>query len=228
MTILVVGARPNSLGSAVCERLADEGYVYETAGISGETWEMDINDQADIKSVLNAVKPSQIVCTVGINQPKGLREDGLWEAMSLSANANYIGPIILLQEWLQMLDNNDTIGTDSPRQFVAISSNSAHIARRNSISYCASKAALSMALRCAAREIAGEGRLVYGYEPGLIAGTPMSADSAAQFDGPLHRMYGVGAQGLFAYSLAEIIVDNLKHPSMALNGAMIRLDAGEQ
>lgn len=229
MTVLVVGSRPNSLGSAVRDVLQEKGYRVATAGVSGEMFAMDINDQADIKHVMHAVRPAQIVCTAGINESYSLRAEGLWAGMGFMANVNYIGPIVLLQEWLSMLDHEmDITSNMASKQFVAISSNSAHIARRQSIAYCASKAALSMAIRCAAREIAGEGRLVYGYEPGLLSGTPMTAASAAQFTGSLHRMPGIAEDGLSPRAMAGLIVNNLHNPSLALHGTMLRLDAGEQ
>jgi len=228
MTVLVVGARPLSLGSAVRDLLQNKGLRVATAGISGEAHHLDILDQKEIASVLNAVRPSQVVCTAGINESFTLRAEGLWGGMHQSALVNYLAPIQMLAEWVHMLESTEQGMTPSPKQFVAISSNSAHIARRGSMAYCASKAARSMALRVAARELAGEGKLVYGYEPGLLAGTPMTSQSADDFPGALHRMPGVKPMGLSVSDFAATIVANLTHPNQALHGTMLRLDAGEQ
>lgn len=228
MTVLVVGSRPNSLGSAVRDLLQNRGLRTATAGVSGEMFHMDITDPARIAETINAVRPSQVVCTVGINESFSLRAEGLAGGLEKHLAVNTTGVISLLQEWLHMMETTEVGTTYRPKQFVAISSNSAHIARRQSIAYCASKAALSMALRCAAREIAGEGYLVYGYEPGLLAGTPMTAGSVDAFPGALHRMPGVKPEGLSTLDFANTIVANLIHPNLALHGTMLRLDAGEQ
>jgi NAD(P)-dependent dehydrogenase (short-subunit alcohol dehydrogenase family) len=228
MTVLVVGSRPSSLGSAVRDILQNKGLKVATAGVSGEQFYMDIVDPRGMAEVLNAVRPAQIVCTAGINESYSLRAEGLSHGMEAHFIVNALGPILLLQEWVHMLESTEVGTMPGPKQFVAISSNSAHIARRQSIPYCASKAALSMALRCAARELAGEGMLVYGYEPGLLAGTPMTSQSADAFPGALHRMYGVKPEGLSVMDFANTVVANLTHPNLALHGTMLRLDAGEQ
>jgi NAD(P)-dependent dehydrogenase (short-subunit alcohol dehydrogenase family) len=189
---------------------------------------LDVLEREQIAHVINAVRPSQVVCTAGINVPFSLRAEGMPGGMEAHFAVNALGPMQVLQEWVHMLESTEVGTMPGPKQFVAISSNSAHIARRQSIAYCASKAALSMALRCAAREIAGEGMLVYGYEPGLMAGTPMTAGSADAFPGALHRMPGVKPDGLSTLDMAGTIVANLTRPNMALHGTMLRLDAGEQ
>jgi NAD(P)-dependent dehydrogenase (short-subunit alcohol dehydrogenase family) len=228
MTVLVVGSRPDSLGSAVRDMLQNKGLRTATAGVSGEMFYMDITSETNVAEVINAVRPSQVVCTAGINESFSLRAEGLMGGLSRSLQVNTIGVVSLLQEWVHMLESTEVGTMKVNKQFVAISSNSAHIARRESLAYCASKAALSMALRCAARELAGEGYLVYGYEPGLLAGTPMTAASADAFPGALHRMYGVKPEGLSTLDFARTIVANMTSPNLALNGTMLRLDAGEQ
>lgn len=228
MTVLVVGSRPGSLGSAVRDILQNKGLRVATAGISGEELYCDVMSTTDTADVMNAVRPSQVVCTVGINEAYSLRADGFLGGVAEHLDVNLMGPIRLLQYWVHMLESTEVGTMPGPKQFVAVSSNSAHIARRQSLAYCASKAALSMALRVAARELAGEGLLVYGYEPGLLAGTPMTAGSADAFPGPLHRMPGVKPEGLSVRDFAATIVANLTHPNQALHGAMLRLDAGEQ
>jgi NAD(P)-dependent dehydrogenase (short-subunit alcohol dehydrogenase family) len=228
MTVLVVGSRPGSLGTAVRDLLQNRGLRVVTAGVSGEMFHMDITDPVRIAETINAARPSQVVCTAGINESYSLRAEGLTGGMEKHLAVNATGVVSLLQEWVHMLESTEVGTMMRLKQFVAISSNSAHIARRQSIAYCASKAALSMALRCAAREIAGEGMLVYGYEPGLLAGTPMTAGSADAFPGALHRMPGVKPEGLSTMDFASTIVANLIHPNLALHGTMLRLDAGEQ
>ena len=119
-----------------------------------------------------------------------------------------------------------------PGHFVAISSNSAHIARSGSAPYCASKAALSMAIRAEARDLARSYDLhtviAYTYEPGWLEGTAMSNDVASRYPGMQpHRMLGLDA-GLPPSRLAGMIAYNLRHCGRELNGCVLRVDAGEQ
>jgi hypothetical protein len=86
-----------------------------------------------------------------------------------------------------------------------------------------------MALRVAARELAGKVQ-VWGYEPGLLAGTPMTQASAQAFgpgDALLHRMKGVHPQGLPVHDLARRVVADVADFSVAQNGLLVPFDADE-
>jgi len=61
----------------------------------------------------------------------------------------------------------------------AISSEAAITPMRTSLSYCASKAALNMAIRCAAREL-GEDWVITGIMPTAVAGTRMTNHDITQ------------------------------------------------
>lgn len=135
-------------------------------------------------------------------------------------------PLLIAQEWhLQLKD----VARDVTRRrtFSAVSSNSAHIARRSSLAYCASKSALSMGLRVMARELAGSPFLVFGYEPGLVRGTRMSQETEATFGPAATRMPGASA-GLHVADVADQIVALVCTASLASNGILYRMDAGEQ
>ncbi len=85
-----------------------------------------------------------------------------------------------------------------------------------------------MALRVRAREERAERVTIYGYEPGLLYGTPMTAKAEAAFGGPLTRMKPVGLdRGAKVADLAQLIVGNLGHQGAALNGTLIPYDADE-
>lgn len=228
-TLLVVGAKKDGLGRYIRDTalaLFGPGTVPEaeqwtvaTAGVSGEDYELDLTGDANrMVELLDALKPDHIVCTVGINEPRSNKLAG-WYEKHFSVNCT--GPMRLLEAWLMIAE-----ASANTKHYVAISSNSAHIARTASDAYCASKAALSMALRCKARALAGNPVLVYGYEPGLLSGTGMTQESRQRFSGPLHRMPGV-AVGLSPYRLAGMVVRNLTHGDVELNGCMLRVDAGE-
>lgn len=223
MTTLIFGARPGSLGEAIRFALQDEHVSVITAGLNDdgglhENLLCDVTNGQQVVKVLDEVWPDKIVITVGINEPKGLYEGGYHRALQRAFAVNCAAPMFVLDMALKMLPELT--------QVVVISSNSAHIARTNSGPYCTSKAALSMAWRVAARE--REGRpLIYGYEFGLLAGTPMTRQSAADFTGPLSRMKGA-PDGLTVGGAAQVVASNLMHPWHGLNGTMLRLDAGEQ
>jgi NAD(P)-dependent dehydrogenase (short-subunit alcohol dehydrogenase family) len=233
--VLVVGAAPDSLGSAVVGEMFScewEFGTIHTAGISEEFIKLDLLHSARIGEVLTEVKPDIVVCTVGMNMVTEIMDSYLATKMSTSFGVNVTGPMELLRHFITSPVRPEREG--NIKKFVAISSNSARIARRNSVAYCASKAALSMALRVAARELAGDGRVaVWGYEPGLLDGTPMTEQIKASFGYgtpgvALHRMPGVPPRGLPPADLARRIVQDLATFSYAHNGLLIPFDAGEQ
>lgn len=241
-TLLVVGARPGSLGAAIAdEALKNYDHVIGrifTAGISGEgeALQCDVRNVNSIKDCLAEAKPTYVVCTVGVNQPHSLRHAGIGLTMHDAFSANVIGPMEMLHRFITSPTRHpDQHEGEYRRRFVAISSNSARIPRTTSAPYCASKAALSMALRVAARELAADqwAPLVWGYEPGLLAGTPMTQATLEQFGTPafnaqpLHRMKGVPAQGLPVAELAERVMADVVYGSPGLNGCIFSFDAGE-
>jgi len=228
--VLVVGAATDSLGSAIVDEMFACDWEFgtiHTAGINEEFIKLDLLHSARIGEVLTEVKPDIVVCTVGMNMTTEIMDAYLAAKMSTSFGVNVTGPMELLRHFLASPVRPEREG--NTKKFVAISSNSARIARRNSVAYCASKAALSMALRVAARELAGDGRVaVWGYEPGLLDGTPMTEETRRQFSGELHRMPGVPPEGLPPADLARRIVQDLATFSYAHNGLIIPFDAGEQ
>lgn len=219
-TLLVVGARKKSIGHAVAKMWADmfDGKVV-TAGISGdEDMHVDLENPADISRLIREVNPTRIVCTVGMNESFedwGETGGAFPDWMTRHLHVNVTLPMSLLGVWLEY---------ELPKgaQFVAISSNSAHIPRSQSMAYCSSKAALSMAIRCAARDVgkAGIDLAVYGWEPGLVKGTQMSGERGGT------RMLGL-PEGMPRRALAQQIVNALAFGGTEYNGVLIRLDAGE-
>jgi NAD(P)-dependent dehydrogenase (short-subunit alcohol dehydrogenase family) len=239
--VLVVGASSGlSLGNAIVNELADSewgfGRIY-TAGITDEEIRLDLLRSPRISEVLAQCRPDIIVCTVGINQPIDITDAFLAAKMHNSFQTNVTGPMDLLRHFIVSPVRPER--GDAVKKFVAISSNSARIARRNSVAYCASKAALSMALRVAARELAPGGSVaVWGYEPGFLDGTPMTEEVLKAFYDKgvdvarpgvaMHRMPGVPPEGLPPADLARRIVQDLATFSYAHNGLIIPFDAGEQ
>ncbi len=240
MRLLVVGAAQGSLGSAVAAEAERQCIRVVTAGVQRDGFHEHYLDvtrpMGDVVNTLRTIGPfTHVVCTAGVNKQAHLSEaEGVVTARMYSHMlVNAIGPICLLESWMNLLKKSD-LPSHWQGQFVAISSNSAQVARSSSAPYCASKAALSMAIRCAARELAVSQQrwrrlLVYGYEPGWIEDTPMSNRilKGLPDETPPHRIPG-GGIGVSKEHLASLVVRNLLMPSQMLNGCMMRLDGGEQ
>lgn len=231
MKVMVVGAKPNSLGEALCISLAQRGYTPVPAGVAGEEVYLDIVRQEwhAMRAVLDSVRPVDVLCTVGVNYASmGIRDLEGWYGEHFHVNC--VGPMKLLDTFQSWCEEPRNRQRSTSNHAVVVSSNSAHVPRTQSAAYCASKAALSMAVRCKAREWARQDSSViaYGYEPGLLAGTPMTEETRGRVGGdvPLHRMPGIGPEGLSVARLASMMVDNLKG-GRELNGCMFRVDAGE-
>jgi NAD(P)-dependent dehydrogenase (short-subunit alcohol dehydrogenase family) len=219
-SLLVIGAAPGSLGQRIAQVAEEEsGFVVRTAGISGETYELDfLNRRPFSESLEQFMRSCNVVCTVGVNV----------ESFETSFAVNAGVQMHLCKIWAEMRRNNWFPMVD---HWVSIGSNSADIARGGSAAYCASKAGLRQGMRCLARDFA---RLqlpvsVYGYDPGWINDTPMSDSVSERFSpgSKMHRM--IGQDGLEKDFLARMIVNNiLTSTGRELNGCWMRIDAGEQ
>jgi len=233
--LIVVGANNGNLGDQIVKiakiskmtraRWVVRGFdVSPDRGIDREY--LDLNNRRMVVSALEDLSPTDIICTVGVNEA----EDEMYDVLrSLEDHylVNVIGPMTLLTEALNIWRRGVEPGQHSGFNFVVVSSNSAHVARSRSAGYCSSKAALSMAVRCVARREAGGSTSVWGYEPGFMSGTPMSDKTADQFHGqPLHRI--PGGNSLSASDVAHQIVRDVSFASDSMNGCMIRIDGGEQ
>lgn len=231
-SMLVVGAQPLSLGWHITRAARHEGWSVTTAGISGEEDipRFDITKPLHRHNVLkNGMRFDAIVCTAGINiSGSMLGSPHTWDYdLERMLTVNAAGPLALLRQWVDAMTSQGVAMYG--RSFVAVSSNSAHVARSQSAGYCASKAALSMGLRCAARELAETGLNVWGVEPGWIKGTPMSERVQERLgpDVAPHRI--PGDRSLRPEWLAEFIINNINPVSRSpLNGCMMRIDGGEQ
>lgn len=224
--LLVIGADIDSLGAWIVKTASDDDWGFDeivTAGISNEDYPMNVVHSVGIRERLADIQPSHIICTVGVNDPASIQDPYLPTTMNSSFAVNCIGPMEVLRHFLNL-----PAPSPAKKVFVAISSNSAHIARRGSIAYCATKAALSMALRVAAREEAGKRAYIWGYELGLLAGTPMTNAVAERYPNqPISRIPGA-AGGLSVGMVADKVLSDVAGAFIGLNGCMIRMDGGDQ
>lgn len=244
-SLLVVGARPGSIGEVIAQRAEKEGFFVGTAGLSKhEHFPLDVQRSEMIRDVVHVQPWHHVICTAGVNLEGGVSGTGWLGQVANSHRVNFMGPLILLSEWCRYWRDILDVGENLPAKevdvravirpeylhFAAISSNSAHIARSKSLGYCTSKAALSMAVRCVAREMATHpaGFVIYGYEPGWVDATPMSDSVQNRLDARdvvPHRI--PGARTLKKDRLAAMVVHNLMLGG-SLNGCVLRVDGGEQ
>jgi NAD(P)-dependent dehydrogenase (short-subunit alcohol dehydrogenase family) len=238
--LLVIGAQPESLGAWIREIAAAGDWKVTTAGISGyEDIEFDITSWRQSRRFFNGEPWHSIVCTAAINLEGPITSEELHHTIMSQMAVNAVGIMDLCHWWADWWLNNldetfmnpgiepEDVTPIYPLHFVAVSSNSSHIARRNAVGYCMSKAALSMGIRCAARDLGNTWLNVYGYEPGWLSGTPMSKAVEARLgDKPTNRI--PGNRTVDPAALAHMIVRNLNNPFSSLNGCMLRLDGGEQ
>lgn len=227
MKVLIIGARPDSLGEHVRRAAVESEYSVVTAGVTEEDvhWDATIGDTAGL---IELTRPDHVICTLGINFMDEPFSYSLDMAHQLTVNA--VVPMMLLSAWARYYSAGYPSGQllSETHHFVVIGSNSASIARSSSAAYCMSKAALAQGVRVASRSLArtNPGLSVYGYEPGLLEGTPMTAATASGFlDKELHRM--PTGKAIDTEWLAKLIVFNLRSGTN-LTGCMLRIDQGEQ
>jgi NAD(P)-dependent dehydrogenase (short-subunit alcohol dehydrogenase family) len=243
--LLVIGASdPYSLG-ARCESEADKsGFwgVVETAGIDPEeTFSLNVMDRIQVLDFFNTTPYNfhDVICCAGINiasdlnkpfgglsyvDDKYVDDPKFSTAIHDQLIVNALGPMIVFEQWRRYWKDLDE--ETSRFNFVAISSNSAHIARSGSTGYCMSKAALSMGIRCVARACAEESFNIWGYEPGFLIDTPMSRKSVKMFGSNPHRI--PGNRTIETQELAERIISDIRSGHSWLNGCLLRTDGGEQ
>lgn len=229
--MLVIGAQPGSLGEAIALQ-ADffiSGIQVRTTGVSGyedETWP---ENPDNIQSGYFSSGPfTDVVCTIGVNVESVVGTSTFGSSIETSLSINALAPLLAAEAWLESIRRVAESRPLEMFQFVAISSNSAQIPRSMSVGYCASKAALTMGMRCLARQVADIRNVsLFVYEPGWIEDTPMSEAVMERIGSlPAHRIPGQ-RKGIRKSELVNMICDDLYLASPLLNGTVRRVDGGE-
>jgi NAD(P)-dependent dehydrogenase (short-subunit alcohol dehydrogenase family) len=180
----VIGASGYNLGITVAD-VAEEMMDYEFVHTTDT--EVDVMNQDLLIRHLTKLREKSpytgidIAYCAGINLLDAIEdvdEVNLWQTFGV----NVMGFIKVLQALVKVYyrDNTDWLkgfasGTHPQivSNVVAVASDAARVPMRNSITYCASKAALVQAVRVAGRELAPYVR-VNAISPGIIDGTPMT------------------------------------------------------
>jgi NAD(P)-dependent dehydrogenase (short-subunit alcohol dehydrogenase family) len=216
----------SGIGAAVADRIRYSGNGPQTLLLTDEN--VDVTEPFALMRYIGRHKPiHEVVFCAGVNHPEMIG-DGLTHKARITFDVNVVG-------FLNVLDQLRSEQGHQPTSIVAVTSDAARIAMRGSIAYCASKAALSHAIRCAARELAPTWR-VNGVAPGIIADTPMTAaidrripslrgwtpEYAAEYEKSMIPMRRRGRPD----EVARVIVDALRGPEY-MTGTIVEITGGK-
>lgn len=194
--------------------------------------------------------PSMSDCDVasGPDLSQYIRNNGPFEYMVYCPGTNTLMPIgkinrhemdyhfaVNVYGFINMLDIHERYFPEAEGSVVAISSDAGRIAMRTSIAYCSSKAALNMAVRVAARELAPRWQ-INAVAPGIISDTKMTeyidaavpavrgwtADKARAYE---QSMIPIGRRGTPA-EISHVMRDLLKSPGY-LTGSIVEISGGK-
>lgn len=127
---------------------------------------LDVRDGEHVKAYMELYGPfDYIVYTAGVNRLKWVAEVETRDLQD-TFSVNLFGFILVCGAQAEAFPGHET-------RAITVVSDSSHTPMRGSIAYCSSKAALVMAIKCLARELAPTWS-VNGISPGIIEDTPMT------------------------------------------------------
>jgi len=157
----VMGGSPNSIGAAIAEAVVSEGVDHLVFATTKE--ELDCRNWSDMADWVKEYGPfDRAVFAAGVSHLSYIdleEQDMVRDVFNVNVNG-FIG-------MLQALTSVQDYGN-----ILAIVSDASRTPMRTSWAYCASKAALEMAVRCAARELAPW--RINGLSPSTVEGTDMT------------------------------------------------------
>src|SRR5262245_31713840 len=226
MTFLVIGGfNPEGIGEAV-------GWAAEAKGfdvVIPSHDELDVSNAESIwqffeKSEHSNTEFTHVVYCAGV-QIIGTLDKLLIQEVEYIYRVNVIGFIDVLAH----LVRRQTSG-----RVCAISSDSSRIAMTGSIAYASSKAAMSHAVRCAARELKQDWQIT-AIAPGIVDGTPLSERIDAQVmeirqwskeellrQEAIRRPFG---RRVARAEVATTVLDTITGPA-TLSGTVIEMNGG--
>lgn len=160
--LLVLGGT-SGIGLTAYSRLMDSGHFTDGLAVGLET--IDVNRTVDVIELIASTRPTDVVYSVGIN-----RLDWI-ERVSRKDFHDVMGTNVW--GFLKVVQSLHRIGSPWVN-IIAVTSDAAWRPMRTSAIYCASKAALEMAVRVASREYAPIGWRINGVAPGKVENTPMT------------------------------------------------------
>jgi NAD(P)-dependent dehydrogenase (short-subunit alcohol dehydrogenase family) len=162
--LLILGGT-SGIGWAFSELLRGNGFRdFEESHVRGAE-HFDIRSESALTEEIASLDPTDVVYSVGVNELDWTKDVCL-QTFRYLMEVNVWGFI----STLQILQNV----CGHPVNVVAVTSDAAWRPMRTSAVYCASKAALEMAVRVASRELAPQGWRVNAVAPGKVENTRMT------------------------------------------------------
>jgi NAD(P)-dependent dehydrogenase (short-subunit alcohol dehydrogenase family) len=162
--VLIVGGR-SGIGEAFATHIT-ANYPKVEFGVPDKAY-LDITNHKKIRAYFEKNGAfTHIVYSAGVNQLAWATDSNIDNLMGTMFDINCAGFVQLISEHV----------TQFPTAYlsaVAVSSDAGRIPMRGSVAYCASKAALNMAVKVLARELAPLHR-INAVAPGMVADTPMT------------------------------------------------------
>lgn len=162
-SLLVLGGESGIGETVALQAVRLESFQRVTA--VGREGGPDVTFYAEMARLVREVQPTDVVYSVGINVLDWIKDvDRRDFNMVMEANVwGFLNTVRVLDEC-----------GPKPSNIVVITSDAAWRPMRTSAVYCASKAALEMAVRVASREYAPAGWRINAVAPGKVADTPMT------------------------------------------------------
>jgi NAD(P)-dependent dehydrogenase (short-subunit alcohol dehydrogenase family) len=222
MSRLVVLGGNSGIGAAVAAHGRSMGVHTETF----KDRDPDVRSHQKLAGLLRSYRPTHLVYSVGVNALEWsayLSREDFFHLMEVNV-WGFLDTVKILQ----------AIG--DPVSVVAVTSDAAWRPMRTSAAYCASKAALEMAVKVTSRELAPLGWRINAVAPGKVADTPMTeyvdrrvmevrgwdkekADAYEAASSPIGR-------ALEAYEVAEVICDVVFSEVKGFTGAVVPVNGG--
>lgn len=232
MKILLIGAHTGGIGDEFAAQLQDR---------------IDAEPKTAWGEVLSVLAPTRKELDVTSQNSIGayLKDHGPFDGIVYSAGVNKLGPVDMLSAWEMnktfevnvyglplIIGAHLRLFPEAEGRAVQVISDAAHTPMRQSLAYCASKAAAEMALKVMARELFPSWTFV-GVNPGIVEGTPMTDDieqhvmaargwtqEAAQSYEVANSVLGRRVQ---KHEVANLLWYALRGPE-ALNGSIITIN----
>jgi NAD(P)-dependent dehydrogenase (short-subunit alcohol dehydrogenase family) len=163
--VLIVGGT-SGIGEEV-SRVLQKSHRWDLNQFIPSSDFMDVTSRHSVEKFIETYGPfNYIVYSAGTNHLTWMNDPTVTFHAEDAFDVNCAG-------WIQVISEHVRQYPESPLSAVAVSSDAARIPMRGSVAYCASKAALDMAVRVMARELAPLHR-INAVAPGMVDGTPMT------------------------------------------------------
>lgn len=223
---LVIGGR-SGIGEACVDFIESRLTRRDDVVVPSES-ELDVTSFAMVNGYLKELQPTHILYSAGVNYLEWIGKLDYAEIAHLFD--------VNVQGFIRVIDamwrhNSEMRGVST----VAITSDAAWRPMRTSIGYCASKAALEMAIRVASRELAPSGWRVNGVAPGKVSNTRMTdyVDArvqeirgwTAEYAEEYERASSAIGRPVAPIEVAEVVWSVLTGPN-AMTGEIVAVNGG--